>query len=69
LKVRIHNTDFDDFLNGGAMRMASVEGAQKLSKALGLKATHPLVIAGIIGAVVDIGKGYASGTMTFNGCP
>ncbi len=38
------------------MRMASFEGAQKLSMAFGLKATHPLMIAGIIGGIVDIAK-------------
>ncbi len=38
------------------MRMASFEGANKLSKAFGLKAGHPLMMAGVIGAIVDITK-------------
>jgi len=36
--------------------MAGFRGAQKLSKIFDLKATHPPMIAGIIGAIVDIGK-------------
>ncbi|HEX4534401.1 MAG TPA: TetR/AcrR family transcriptional regulator [Rhizomicrobium sp.] len=52
--ARVFLIDLDD--HGGAMRMASFEGAGKLSKALGLKASHPLMVAGIVGAVVDIGK-------------
>jgi AcrR family transcriptional regulator len=52
--ARVFLIDLDD--HGGAMRMASFEGAGKLSKAFGLKATHPLMVAGIIGAVVDIAK-------------
>jgi AcrR family transcriptional regulator len=52
--ARVFLIDLDD--HGGAMRMASFEGANKLSKAFGLKATHPLMIAGIIGGIVDIGK-------------
>ncbi len=52
--ARVFLIDLDD--HGGAMRMASFEGAQKLSKAFGLKATHPLMVAGIVGAVVDIAK-------------
>jgi AcrR family transcriptional regulator len=52
--ARVFLIDLDD--HGGAMRMASFEGANKLSKALGLKATHPLMMAGIVGAIVDIAK-------------
>jgi AcrR family transcriptional regulator len=52
--ARVFLIDLDD--HGGAMRMASFEGAAKLSKAFGLKASHPLTVAGIIGAIVDIGK-------------
>jgi AcrR family transcriptional regulator len=52
--ARVFLIDLDD--HGGAMRMASFEGANKLSKAFGLKATHPLMVAGIVGALVDIAK-------------
>lgn len=52
--ARVFLIDLDDA--GGAMRMASFEGANKLSKAFGLKATHPLMVAGIIGGLVDIAK-------------
>jgi AcrR family transcriptional regulator len=52
--ARVFLIDLDD--HGGAMRIASFEGASKLSKSLGLKATHPLMVAGIIGAIVDIAK-------------
>jgi len=52
--ARVFLIDLDD--HGGAMRMASFEGANKLSKAFGLKATHPLMVAGIIGGLVDIAK-------------
>jgi AcrR family transcriptional regulator len=52
--ARVFLIDLDD--HGGAMRMASFEGANKLSKAFGLKATHPLMIAGIVGGLVDIAK-------------
>ncbi|HWA30726.1 MAG TPA: TetR/AcrR family transcriptional regulator [Rhizomicrobium sp.] len=52
--ARVFLIDLDDA--GGAMRMASFEGANKLSKAFGLKATHPLMLAGIVGAIVDIAK-------------
>ena len=52
--ARVFLIDLDD--HGGAMRMASFEGSQKLAKAFGLKATHPLMIAGIIGGIVDIAK-------------
>ena len=52
--ARVFLIDLDDA--GGAMRMASFEGANKLSKAFGLKAAHPLMVAGIIGGLVDIAK-------------
>ena len=52
--ARVFLIDLED--HDGAMRMASFEGANKLSKAFGLKATHPLMVAGIIGALVDIAK-------------
>jgi len=52
--ARVFLIDLDDA--DGAMRMASFEGANKLSKAFGLKATHPLMLAGIVGALVDIAK-------------
>src|SRR3984885_10019727 len=52
--ARVFLIDLDD--HGGAMRMASFDGARKLSKAFGLKATHPLMLAGVVGAVVDIAK-------------
>jgi AcrR family transcriptional regulator len=52
--ARVFLIDLDD--HGGAMRMASFEGAQKLAKAFGLKATHRLTVAGIVGGIVDIAK-------------
>lgn len=52
--ARVFLVDLDD--HGGAMRMASFEGARKLAKAFGLNIAHPLMLAGIIGAIVDIGK-------------
>lgn len=52
--ARVFLVDLDD--HGGSMRMASFEGAKKLAKAFGLKEGHPLLLAGIIGAIVDIGK-------------
>ncbi|HWA88916.1 MAG TPA: TetR/AcrR family transcriptional regulator [Rhizomicrobium sp.] len=52
--ARVFLIDLDD--HGGAMRMASFDGAKKLAKAFALKATHPLMVAGIVGAVVDIAK-------------
>jgi AcrR family transcriptional regulator len=52
--ARVFLIDLDDAT--GAMRMASFEGANKLSKAFGLKATHPLMQAGIVGGLVDIAK-------------
>ena len=52
--ARVFLIDLED--HDGAMRMASFEGANKLSKAFGLKAAHPLMVAGIIGGLVDIAK-------------
>jgi AcrR family transcriptional regulator len=52
--ARVFLIDLDD--HGGTMRLASFEGAGKLRKAFGLKASHPLMQAGIIGAIVDIAK-------------
>jgi hypothetical protein len=52
--ARVFLIDLDD--HGGAMRMASFEGANKLRKAFGIKPGHPLMLAGIIGAIVDIAK-------------
>jgi AcrR family transcriptional regulator len=52
--ARVFLIDLED--HDGAMRMASFEGANKLSKAFGLKATHPLMVAGIVGGLVDIAK-------------
>ena len=52
--ARVFLVDLDD--HGGAMRMASFEGARKLAKAFDVKTTHRLMLAGIIGAIVDIGK-------------
>jgi AcrR family transcriptional regulator len=60
--ARVFLIDLDD--HGGAMRMASFEGAQKLSKAFGLKATHPLTIAGIVGGIVDIAKRWIESDFT-----
>ena len=52
--ARVFLIDLED--HDGAMRMASFEGANKLSKAFGLKAAYPLMVAGIIGGLVDIAK-------------
>jgi AcrR family transcriptional regulator len=60
--ARVFLIDLDD--HGGAMRMASFEGAQKLSKAFGLKATHPLMVAGIVGGIVDIAKRWIESDFT-----
>src|SRR5580692_6145866 len=50
--ARVFLIDIDD--HTGALRIASFEGGKKLAKAFGLKAEHPLMIAGIIGGIVDI---------------
>src|SRR6201994_919341 len=60
--ARVFLIDLDD--HGGAMRMASFEGANKLAKAFGLKAGHPLMMAGIIGAIVDIAKRWIESDFT-----
>jgi AcrR family transcriptional regulator len=60
--ARVFLVDIDD--HTGAMRIASFEGARKLCKAFGLKADHPLMIAGIIGAIVDIGKRWIESDFT-----
>jgi AcrR family transcriptional regulator len=53
--ARVFLVDLND--HGAEMNAASQEGAKKLAKAFGLKANlHPLVIAGVIGAVVDVAK-------------
>jgi AcrR family transcriptional regulator len=52
--ARVFLVDLDD--HGADLKAASQEGAAKLAKAFALKATHPLTVAGIIGAVVDIAK-------------
>ncbi len=52
--ARVFLVDLDD--HGPAMRTASQEGGDKLAKAFGLKARHPLAVAGIVGAIVDIAK-------------
>ena len=52
--ARVFLVDMDD--HTGAARIASFEGGKKLAKAFGLKAEHPLMLAGIIGGIVDIGK-------------
>jgi len=52
--ARVFLVDLDD--HGHEMKAASQEGTKKLTKAFALKAKHPLLIAGIIGAVVDVAK-------------
>jgi AcrR family transcriptional regulator len=52
--ARVFLLDLND--HGTAMEAASLEGVKKLTKAFALKAKHPLVIAGIIGAIVDVAK-------------
>jgi len=52
--ARVFLVDLDD--HGPEMKAASQEGAAKLAKAFALKAVHPLTVAGVIGAVVDIAK-------------
>jgi AcrR family transcriptional regulator len=52
--ARVFLVDLDD--HGDDMKAASQEGAKKLTEAFALKARHPLLIAGIIGAVVDVAK-------------
>jgi AcrR family transcriptional regulator len=52
--ARVFLVDLND--HGNAMHAVSQEGAKNLTKAFALKAKHPLLIAGIIGAVVDVAK-------------
>jgi len=52
--ARVFLVDLND--HGTRFEAASLEGVKKLTKAFALKAKHPLVIAGIIGAVVDVAK-------------
>ena len=52
--ARVFVIDLDD--HDGAMRLASFEGAGKLARAFRIKATHPLMQAGVIGGIVDIAK-------------
>ena len=52
--ARVFLVDLND--HGNEMKAVSQEGVKKLTKAFALKARHPLLIAGIIGAVVDVAK-------------
>jgi AcrR family transcriptional regulator len=52
--ARVFLVDLDD--HGNDMKTVSDEGVKKLTKAFALKGRHPLLIAGIIGAVVDVAK-------------
>ena len=52
--ARVFLVDLND--HGNAMKAVSEEGVKKLTKAFALKTRHPLLIAGIIGAVVDVAK-------------
>lgn len=52
--ARVFLVDLDD--HGPAMKEVSREGAAKLIKTFGLKARQPLLLAGILGAIVDIAK-------------
>lgn len=52
--ARVFLVDLND--HGNEMKAVSQDAAKKLTKAFALKAKHPLVIAGIIGAVVDVAK-------------
>jgi hypothetical protein len=52
--ARVFLVDLND--HGNAMKAASQEGAKKLTKAFALKSRHPLLVAGIIGAIVDVAK-------------
>ncbi|HEY1708097.1 MAG TPA: TetR/AcrR family transcriptional regulator [Rhizomicrobium sp.] len=61
--ARVFLLDLDD--HGPAMRAASEEGAAKLAKAFVPAGGHPLLLAGILGAIVDIAKRWiASGFTT-----
>jgi AcrR family transcriptional regulator len=52
--ARVFLVDLND--HGNDMKAVSQEGVKKLTKAFAPKARHPLLIAGIIGAVVDVAK-------------
>jgi AcrR family transcriptional regulator len=52
--ARVFLVDLDD--HGPAMKEVSREGAAGLIKIFALKAREPLVLAGILGAIVDIAK-------------
>jgi AcrR family transcriptional regulator len=52
--ARVFLVDLND--HGAEMKAVSQEGAKKLTEAFALKARHPLAIAGIIGAIVDVAK-------------
>jgi AcrR family transcriptional regulator len=52
--ARVFLVDLDD--HGPAMKSASQEGSAKLAMAFALKAKHPLMVAGVVGAVVDVAK-------------
>jgi AcrR family transcriptional regulator len=61
--ARVFLLDLND--HGPAMRAASDEGAEKLTRAFVPAGGHPLLIAGILGAIIDIAKRWiASGFAT-----
>jgi AcrR family transcriptional regulator len=61
--ARVFLLDLDD--HGPAMKAASQEGAAKLAKAFVPAGGDPLLLAGILGAIVDIAKHWiASGFAT-----
>jgi len=52
--ARVFLVDLND--HGNDMKAVSQEAAKKLAKAFALEGRHPLVIAGALGAVVDVAK-------------
>lgn len=52
--ARVFLVDLND--HGNDMKAASQEGSKKLIEAFALKDRHPLLIAGIVGAIVDVAK-------------
>ncbi|HEY1630404.1 MAG TPA: TetR/AcrR family transcriptional regulator [Rhizomicrobium sp.] len=52
--ARVFLVDLDD--HGPAMKAVSRQGAEGLIKTFGLRAREPLVLAGMLGAIVDIAK-------------
>lgn len=52
--ARVFLVDLDD--SEGAMKAASREGAGKLAKLFAPNATHPLEVAGTLGAIIQIAK-------------